>query len=56
MIPHPDLYAVLVAQVPEAKIMWGKKIIQVQQDNQGVTIGCTDGSTYRGEILVGAGK
>ncbi|CAO3563772.1 unnamed protein product [Mortierella alpina] len=54
VIPHPDLYDILYSQVPEHKILWGKKIIRIQEDHDGVSIGCTDGTSYRGQVVVGA--
>ncbi|KAF9194766.1 hypothetical protein BGZ50_005806 [Haplosporangium sp. Z 11] len=54
IITHPDLYDILSSQVPEEKVLWGKKIISVQENDNGVSIECTDGSSYRGQIVVGA--
>lgn len=32
----------------------GKKVESYQEDSEGVTITCSDNTTYRGDILVGA--
>jgi len=54
VIAHTDLYKILCDNVPEHKIMWGKKIIRVQENPADVTVLCEDGSQFMGEILVGA--
>ncbi|KAF8983516.1 hypothetical protein BGZ52_000838 [Haplosporangium bisporale] len=54
IIPRPDLYALLLRQIPTEYIHMGKKVESYQEDNEGVTITCSDNTTYRGDILVGA--
>lgn len=39
---------------PRDQIHLSKKITDYDQDDEGVTVRCADGSTYRGDILVGA--
>ncbi|KFH66083.1 hypothetical protein MVEG_08184 [Podila verticillata NRRL 6337] len=54
IIPRPDLYALLLRQIPTEYIHMGKKVESYQEDSEGVTITCSDNTTYRGDILVGA--
>ncbi|KAG0065292.1 hypothetical protein BGZ90_001833 [Linnemannia elongata] len=51
---RPDLHALLLAQVPASKIQLGKKIQEISQDASKVTILCSDGSSFQGDILIGS--
>ncbi|KAF9292924.1 hypothetical protein BGZ88_005958 [Linnemannia elongata] len=51
---RPDLHALLLAQVPPSKIQLGKKIQEICQDASKVTILCSDGSSFQGDILIGS--
>ncbi|KAG0266143.1 hypothetical protein BG011_003130 [Mortierella polycephala] len=51
---RPDLYNLLLAKVPAEKMVMGKKVIALEQSESGAMIRCSDGSTYHGDILVGA--
>lgn len=51
---RPDLHALLLAQVPASKIQLGKKIQEICQDASKVTILCSDGSSFQGDILIGS--
>ncbi|KAF9183701.1 hypothetical protein BGZ51_003850 [Haplosporangium sp. Z 767] len=51
---RPDLYELLLAKVPAEKMVMGKKVIALEQNESGAMIRCSDGSTYHGDILVGA--
>ncbi|KAG9071759.1 hypothetical protein KI688_005975 [Linnemannia hyalina] len=51
---RPDLHALLLAQVPASKIQLGKKIQEVCQDASKVTILCSDGSSFQGDLLIGS--
>ncbi|KAF9414434.1 hypothetical protein BGZ94_000397 [Podila epigama] len=53
-ISRPDLYDLLWRQIPEENIHMNKKILSFDQDNMGVHVRCEDGTTYKGDILVGA--
>ncbi|KAF9895917.1 hypothetical protein BX616_008541, partial [Lobosporangium transversale] len=45
----------LVSHIPEGKLLMGKRVLSTTQiEGEGVQIRCSDGSTYRGDILVGA--
>ncbi|CAO3567027.1 unnamed protein product [Mortierella alpina] len=51
---RPKLYELLYKQVPTSKILLGKKILRVTEDEDKVTIHCSDNTQYEGDILVGA--
>ncbi|KAF9278397.1 hypothetical protein BGZ74_003113 [Mortierella antarctica] len=53
-ITRSNLYEILRRQLPEENIHLGKNIIDFEQDEASVTIRCSDNTTYRGDILVGA--
>ncbi|KAF9966296.1 hypothetical protein BGZ70_002743 [Mortierella alpina] len=52
--PRPDLYDLILSQVPLEKIHFNKKVVALHEDETQVTIDCEDGSSYHGDILVGA--
>ncbi|KAF9990257.1 hypothetical protein BGZ75_002891 [Mortierella antarctica] len=54
VFPRPDLYNILLSKVPKEKIILGKKVLSLQQNNLGVMIRNADNSTFHGDILVGA--
>ncbi|KAG0242751.1 hypothetical protein B0O80DRAFT_493938 [Mortierella sp. GBAus27b] len=47
-------YDLLASKIAPEKIHFNKKVALIQQDKDGVMIQCSDGSTYKGDILVGA--
>ncbi|KAK3836209.1 MAG: hypothetical protein J3R72DRAFT_204417 [Linnemannia gamsii] len=49
-----NLYALLLSQIPPHKIHLSKKILQMQELEDGVAIHCSDKSRFVGDILVGA--
>ncbi|KAG0257433.1 hypothetical protein BG011_003953 [Mortierella polycephala] len=51
---RPDLYNLLYSKTPKEKIMFKKKILSLQQNENGVMIRVADGTTYHGDILVGS--
>ncbi|KAG0038794.1 hypothetical protein BGZ83_002995, partial [Gryganskiella cystojenkinii] len=54
MLPRPQLIDFLLSKVPEGKIHFNKKILSLIQNNDGAMVRCADGTTYHGDILVGA--
>ncbi|KAF9428988.1 hypothetical protein BGZ94_000217 [Podila epigama] len=54
IISRPDLYGLLWRHVPRECIYLGKRILSFEQNEEGVMIRSADGSTYHGDILVGA--
>ncbi|KAF9418185.1 hypothetical protein BGZ76_004436 [Entomortierella beljakovae] len=54
MMSRPELHKLLVSKVPAHKIFLGKRVLSVSQNNDnGVLIRTSDGSTHYGDILVG---
>ncbi|KAF9111347.1 hypothetical protein BGX27_005049 [Mortierella sp. AM989] len=54
VMARPDLHEILLSHVPPEKILTGKRIVSVTQDDIGVSCHCSDSTIYHGDILVGA--
>ncbi|KAF9428319.1 hypothetical protein BGZ94_002791 [Podila epigama] len=54
IISRPRLYTLLYSQIPREKVHMNKKLTTFTQDEQGVTLTFTDGTTSHGDIVVGA--
>ncbi|KAF9399752.1 hypothetical protein BGX21_005662, partial [Mortierella sp. AD011] len=54
MFPRPKLYQLLRSHVPEEKIVYSKKVLSLEQNEHGVMLRMSDGSTVHGDIVVGA--
>ncbi|KAG0341045.1 hypothetical protein BG000_010394 [Podila horticola] len=54
VFPRPALYALLLAKIPQEKLHFNKKVVSIAQSNDSVSVQCADGTTYSGDILVGA--
>ncbi|KAF9961493.1 hypothetical protein BGZ70_008267 [Mortierella alpina] len=54
IISRPILVDILLKLVPASKITFSKKILSCKQDDEGVTIACSDNSAYQADIIVGA--
>ncbi|KAG0356291.1 hypothetical protein BGZ54_000776 [Gamsiella multidivaricata] len=62
VIGRPKLYEILLSHVPAEKLHMGKRVASFtqslsphqQQQEHPITITCEDGSTFHGDILVGA--
>ncbi|KAG0353471.1 hypothetical protein BGX24_007270, partial [Mortierella sp. AD032] len=54
IISRPDIYDLLVRQIPKEHFHMGKKVISSEQTNEGVILRFSDGATAEGHILVGA--
>ncbi|KAG0350908.1 hypothetical protein BG005_009578 [Podila minutissima] len=54
IISRPDLYNLLLKQIPPEYIHMGKKVLWFNQDEDGVTIRTWDKKYHHGDILVGA--
>ncbi|KAG0054782.1 hypothetical protein BGZ83_010458 [Gryganskiella cystojenkinii] len=48
------LHELLLSKVPKERVHFNKKIVATVQTKDKVTIDCADGTTYQGDILVGA--
>ncbi|KAG0332263.1 hypothetical protein BG004_001323, partial [Podila humilis] len=53
-LARPELYSFLWKQIPRESIALGKRVLSFTQDDDVVTVSCADGTTYSGDILVGA--
>ncbi|GJJ68647.1 hypothetical protein EMPS_00993 [Entomortierella parvispora] len=51
---RPKFHELLLSKVPKEKIHYNKKVMSMIQNKEGVMIRCADGTTYHGDILVGA--
>ncbi|KAF9434845.1 hypothetical protein BGZ76_007331 [Entomortierella beljakovae] len=51
---RPDVHRLLLSKIPEGKILYGKKVLSVGQSEHGALIRCADGTSYEGDILIGA--
>ncbi|KAK5820968.1 hypothetical protein F5H01DRAFT_339703 [Linnemannia elongata] len=54
VFPRPEFYNLVLSRVPREKIHFSKKVMSMEQNKEGVMIRCSDGTTYHGDILVGA--
>ncbi|KAF9428222.1 hypothetical protein BGZ76_002017 [Entomortierella beljakovae] len=54
MFARPRLYQLLLNQVPAHKINLGKKVLRTEEKDEKVIIHCADGTSFIGDILVGA--
>ncbi|KAF9276731.1 hypothetical protein BGZ74_003550, partial [Mortierella antarctica] len=54
ILSRPDLYEILLRQIPKENIHLGKRILSFEQNKDGVTIRCSDNATHHGDILVGS--
>ncbi|KAG0054777.1 hypothetical protein BGZ83_010453 [Gryganskiella cystojenkinii] len=48
------MISLLHSKIPSKKIHFNKKIVSTEQNHEGVTIHCEDGTSFHGDILVGA--
>ncbi|KAI1314657.1 hypothetical protein EDD11_001910 [Mortierella claussenii] len=51
---RPDLFKMLVSHIPSHKLLMSKRILSTSQTELGVLVRCSDGSTFHGDVLVGA--
>ncbi|GJJ74642.1 hypothetical protein EMPS_07000 [Entomortierella parvispora] len=51
---RPKFHELLLSKVPAEKIHYNKKVVSMDENEERVLIQCDDGTTYRGDILVGA--
>ncbi|KAG0300447.1 hypothetical protein BGZ97_003229, partial [Linnemannia gamsii] len=54
IVARPLLHKLLLDQVPSEKVLFNKRVQTIAEENDKVRIGTADGSTYEGDILVGA--
>jgi len=53
ILTRPIIYDLIYRQIPKDRIHLGQKILSTDQDSHCVTIRCSDGLEYKGDILVG---
>lgn len=51
---RPELHHIFASRIPRGKLLFGKKVLSIKQNADGVIIRCSDNSSYQGDILVGA--
>ncbi|KAF9306246.1 hypothetical protein BGZ74_007012, partial [Mortierella antarctica] len=54
VVSRPELHSLLLHHVPKDNIYLGKKIVAFDQSSYGVLVRFADGTSHRGDILVGA--
>ncbi|KFH63684.1 hypothetical protein MVEG_10377 [Podila verticillata NRRL 6337] len=54
IMARPDLYDLLLRQIPKERLHLGKRVISFEQNREGVMIRCTDNTSHHGDILVGS--
>ncbi|KAG0011460.1 hypothetical protein BGZ80_000672 [Entomortierella chlamydospora] len=54
LFSRPVLYDLLLSHVPAERIHFKKKVLSIARNKEGAMIRCSDGTTYHGDILVGA--
>ncbi|KAG0014517.1 hypothetical protein BGZ82_001735 [Podila clonocystis] len=54
IVARPDLYELLWRHVPKECVFLDKKVINFEDDAEGVLLRCEDGTSYQGDILIGA--
>ncbi|KAF9196730.1 hypothetical protein BGZ50_007894 [Haplosporangium sp. Z 11] len=54
IIGHQDLHRILLERVSKSHLHRGKMVVETLQNPNGVSCKCSDGSTYYGDIIIGA--
>ncbi|KAG0333139.1 hypothetical protein BG000_009438 [Podila horticola] len=54
IVSRPDLYELLWRHVPKECVFLDKKVVNFEDDAEGVLLRCADGTSYQGDILIGA--
>lgn len=54
IISRPELYNLLLSQIPKENIHLGQGVVSSAQSEQGVVVVSSDNSIHHGDILVGA--
>ncbi|KAF9434036.1 hypothetical protein BGZ76_008664 [Entomortierella beljakovae] len=54
LFSRPYLYQIFLKNIASEKIHYSKKVTSITQDDSSASITCSDGTTYRGDIIVGA--
>ncbi|KAF9155768.1 hypothetical protein BG015_008698 [Linnemannia schmuckeri] len=51
---RPELYDILLSQIPKDRISFNKRILSMRKSVGGTRIYCSDNSIYEGDIVIGA--
>ncbi|KAG0260824.1 hypothetical protein DFQ27_003304 [Actinomortierella ambigua] len=54
VFPRNELMKVLLRHVPPENIQWGKSIKSTAQNEEGVSVVCTDATHFVGDVLIGS--
>ncbi|KAF9191658.1 hypothetical protein BGZ51_006877 [Haplosporangium sp. Z 767] len=54
ILDRPAFYNILLKNIPRNRILYGKRVLSITQDEDGATARCADGSAYLGDVIVGA--
>ncbi|KAG0266278.1 hypothetical protein DFQ27_009905, partial [Actinomortierella ambigua] len=54
MLPRSKLHKVMSRLIPTEKILYGKKVTSVQQNDEGALVICNANEIYHGDVVVGA--
>jgi len=54
IIARPILYDLVYDKVPKEKIHLNKRVLTILNEGAGARVSCADGSTFDGDIIVGA--
>lgn len=54
MVGRPELHNLLLRQIPPEKVHFGKRVLTVKEEDNRVKVTTADGSSFEGDILVGA--
>ncbi|KAK3830613.1 MAG: hypothetical protein J3R72DRAFT_425785 [Linnemannia gamsii] len=54
IVTRPQLYDLMLKQVPALKIHFGKRVLNITEKDDKATVHTSDNNTYEGDIIVGA--
>ncbi|GJJ67788.1 hypothetical protein EMPS_00134 [Entomortierella parvispora] len=54
IVSRPVLYDIIYNKIPKEKIHLNKRVVSILNEDDGARVDCTDGSTFAGDIIVGA--
>ncbi|KAF9343790.1 hypothetical protein BGX26_005197 [Mortierella sp. AD094] len=54
ILPRTELHALLLSRVPAEKVLLGKKVLSILQNDNSVIVRTSDGMSYDADILIGA--
>lgn len=54
IVARPTLYNILLRQVPAHKIRFGKRVLNISEEDDKVTVYTSDNGIHEGDIIVGA--